>query len=63
MMEFPGYNTLDPFANMNEQCPSLPPTYMLGPLIVKSITSPIFYVILILLLFFNFKACCTLLLS
>ncbi|RDX90669.1 hypothetical protein CR513_27439 [Mucuna pruriens] len=26
-MELPGYNTLDPYANMNEQCPSLPPTY------------------------------------
>ncbi|KAK2374728.1 hypothetical protein P8452_47276 [Trifolium repens] len=26
-MEFPGYNTLDPYAHMNEQCPSLPPTY------------------------------------
>ncbi|XP_027360124.1 uncharacterized protein LOC113868598 [Abrus precatorius] len=27
-MELPGYNTLDPYANMNEQCPSLPPTYV-----------------------------------
>ncbi|KAK7309529.1 hypothetical protein RJT34_06331 [Clitoria ternatea] len=26
-MELPGYNTLDPYANMNENCPSLPPTY------------------------------------
>ena len=26
-MELPGYNTLDPYANMNEHCPSLPPTY------------------------------------
>ncbi|CAI8587701.1 unnamed protein product [Vicia faba] len=26
-MEFPGYNTLDLYANMNEHCPSLPPTY------------------------------------
>ncbi|KAL1327640.1 hypothetical protein HN51_037647 [Arachis hypogaea] len=26
-MELPGYNTLEPYANMNENCPSLPPTY------------------------------------
>lgn len=26
-MELPGYNTLEPYANMNEYCPSLPPTY------------------------------------
>ncbi|KAL5761949.1 hypothetical protein ACOSP7_018213 [Xanthoceras sorbifolium] len=26
-MELPQYNTLDPYANMNENCPSLPPTY------------------------------------
>ncbi|KAG2409429.1 uncharacterized protein HKW66_Vig0000940 [Vigna angularis] len=26
-MELPGYNTLDPYANMNEYCPSLPPIY------------------------------------
>ncbi|XP_057861983.1 uncharacterized protein LOC131070448 [Cryptomeria japonica] len=26
-MELPGYNTVDPYAFMNEQCPSLPPTY------------------------------------
>ncbi|KAL5725288.1 hypothetical protein ACHQM5_008448 [Ranunculus cassubicifolius] len=26
-MEFPLYNTIEPYANMNENCPSLPPTY------------------------------------
>eukprot|EP01018_Ginkgo_biloba_P013703 Gb_15387 [translate_table: standard] len=26
-MELPEYNTIDPYAYMNEQCPSLPPTY------------------------------------
>lgn len=26
-MELPEYNTLEPYANMNENCPSLPPTY------------------------------------
>ncbi|KAK6160133.1 hypothetical protein DH2020_003514 [Rehmannia glutinosa] len=26
-MELPYYNTLEPYANMNENCPSLPPTY------------------------------------
>lgn len=26
-MELPGYNTLEPYANMNENCPSLPPDY------------------------------------
>ncbi|CAN4116270.1 unnamed protein product [Withania somnifera] len=26
-MELPQYNTLDPYANMNENCPSLPPNY------------------------------------
>ncbi|PKI56205.1 hypothetical protein CRG98_023400 [Punica granatum] len=26
-MELPGYNTLEPYANMNEYCPSLPPSY------------------------------------
>ncbi|XP_075506873.1 uncharacterized protein LOC142543465 [Primulina tabacum] len=26
-MELPFYNTLEPYANMNENCPSLPPTY------------------------------------
>lgn len=26
-MELPQYNTLDPYANMNENCPSLPPLY------------------------------------
>ncbi|KMZ71216.1 unknownprotein [Zostera marina] len=26
-MEFPEYNTIEPYANMNEKCPSLPPTY------------------------------------
>ncbi|KAG0601359.1 hypothetical protein M758_11G104400 [Ceratodon purpureus] len=26
-MEFPGYNTLEPYAHMNERCPSLPPNY------------------------------------
>lgn len=26
-MELPGYNTVDPYAFMNEQCPSLPPAY------------------------------------
>ncbi|KAI7757279.1 hypothetical protein M8C21_019190, partial [Ambrosia artemisiifolia] len=26
-MELPLYNTLEPYANMNENCPSLPPTY------------------------------------
>lgn len=26
-MELPGYNTIDPYPNMNENCPSLPPTY------------------------------------
>ncbi|XP_042474189.1 uncharacterized protein LOC122056338 isoform X2 [Zingiber officinale] len=27
-MELPEYNTLNPYANMNEHCPSLPPTYV-----------------------------------
>ncbi|XP_078182356.1 zinc finger MYND domain protein [Carex rostrata] len=27
LMELPGYNTLKPYPNMNENCPSLPPTY------------------------------------
>lgn len=26
-MELPGYNTIEPYANMNERCPSLPPSY------------------------------------
>ncbi|KAG9156783.1 hypothetical protein Leryth_024811 [Lithospermum erythrorhizon] len=26
-MELPGYNTVDPYAHMNERCPSLPPKY------------------------------------
>ncbi|XP_010675677.2 uncharacterized protein LOC104891653 [Beta vulgaris subsp. vulgaris] len=26
-MELPGYNTIDPYAHMNERCPSLPPKY------------------------------------
>ncbi|CAN6852172.1 hypothetical protein Bca4012_049882 [Brassica carinata] len=26
-MELPGYNTIDPYPNMNENCPSLPPYY------------------------------------
>ncbi|CAK9137841.1 unnamed protein product [Ilex paraguariensis] len=26
-MELPEYNSLEPYANMNENCPSLPPTY------------------------------------
>ncbi|XP_051122035.1 uncharacterized protein LOC127245291 [Andrographis paniculata] len=26
-MELPYYNTLEPYSNMNENCPSLPPTY------------------------------------
>lgn len=26
-MELPGYNTLEPYAGMNENCPSLPPSY------------------------------------
>lgn len=26
-MEFPGYNTVAPYPNMNEKCPSLPPKY------------------------------------
>ncbi|PWA97055.1 hypothetical protein CTI12_AA033010 [Artemisia annua] len=26
-MELPQYNTLEPYSNMNEYCPSLPPTY------------------------------------
>ncbi|CAL5392899.1 unnamed protein product [Camellia sinensis] len=26
-MEFPGYNTIDPYPHMNERCPSLPPKY------------------------------------
>ncbi|CAH2040586.1 unnamed protein product [Thlaspi arvense] len=26
-MELPGYNTMDPYAHMNERCPSLPPEY------------------------------------
>ncbi|EPS61168.1 hypothetical protein M569_13630, partial [Genlisea aurea] len=30
-MELPYYNTLDPYANMNENCPSLPPTYERPP--------------------------------
>lgn len=26
-MELPGYNTMEPYPNMNERCPSLPPDY------------------------------------
>ncbi|KAF2325377.1 hypothetical protein GH714_027247 [Hevea brasiliensis] len=26
-MELPGYNSVEPYANMNERCPSLPPSY------------------------------------
>jgi len=26
-MELPGYNTMKPYAHMNERCPSLPPDY------------------------------------
>ncbi|KAJ8773778.1 hypothetical protein K2173_006428 [Erythroxylum novogranatense] len=26
-MELPGYNSIEPYANMNENCPSLPPSY------------------------------------
>ncbi|KAJ0038814.1 hypothetical protein Pint_23085 [Pistacia integerrima] len=26
-MELPQYNTIEPYANMNENCPSLPPSY------------------------------------
>lgn len=26
-MELPGYNTMEPYAHMNERCPSLPPDY------------------------------------
>lgn len=26
-MELPGYNTMEPYTHMNEQCPSLPPKY------------------------------------
>ena len=26
-MELPGYNTIVPYAHMDERCPSLPPTY------------------------------------
>lgn len=26
-MEIPDYNTIEPYAHMNERCPSLPPTY------------------------------------
>lgn len=26
-MELPGYNSVEPYANMNENCPSLPPSY------------------------------------
>jgi len=26
-MELPGYNTIEPYAHMNENCPSLPPLY------------------------------------
>ncbi|KAG0609541.1 hypothetical protein M758_8G192400 [Ceratodon purpureus] len=26
-MEFPDYNTIEPYVHMNERCPSLPPTY------------------------------------
>ncbi|CAL9240128.1 unnamed protein product [Arabidopsis halleri] len=26
-MELPGYNTIDPYPNMNQNCPSLPPNY------------------------------------
>ncbi|XP_056167555.1 uncharacterized protein LOC130138202 [Syzygium oleosum] len=27
-MELPGYNTMDPYPQMNERCPSLPPKYL-----------------------------------
>ena len=27
LMEFPGYSTVDLYAHMNENCPSLPPNY------------------------------------
>ncbi|CAM8922196.1 unnamed protein product [Rhodiola kirilowii] len=27
LMELPEYNTIEPYPNMNENCPSLPPTY------------------------------------
>lgn len=26
-MELPGYNTLEPYSNMNERCSSMPPDY------------------------------------
>ena len=26
-MDLPEYNTIEPYANMNENCPSAPPTY------------------------------------
>jgi hypothetical protein len=26
-MELPGFNTMEPYAHMNERCPSLPPDY------------------------------------
>lgn len=28
LMELPGYNTIEPYAHMNEKCPSLPPDYI-----------------------------------
>ena len=27
IIELPGYNTIEPYAHMNENCPSLPPDY------------------------------------
>lgn len=30
-MELPQYNTLEPYAKMNENCPSLPPSYERPP--------------------------------
>jgi len=27
-MELPGYNTIKPYAHMNEKCPSLAPDYI-----------------------------------
>jgi len=30
-MELPGYNTIDPYAFMNERCPFLPPAYNRPP--------------------------------
>ncbi|XP_050219794.1 uncharacterized protein LOC126670171 [Mercurialis annua] len=30
-MDLPGYNTIEPYPNMNERCPSLPPSYEREP--------------------------------